>query len=137
MSGKVLIIDDEPDVSTYLAAALQANGFEAQVAASVDDGLDQLERFGPDLICLDIMMPKKSGLMFYTHLREDNGRKHIPVIIISGVAIEGGFDIHNFVPDKSVPPPECFIEKPIDVDEYISTVKRLIKSGDKRKGRKS
>ncbi|MCP4566182.1 MAG: response regulator [FCB group bacterium] len=136
MSGKVLIIDDEPDVSTYLEMALQANGFEAQVANSVDDGMEKLDRFCPDLICLDIMMPKKSGLTFYTHLRGGDNRKHIPVIIISGVTTDGEFDIHSFVPDDEIPPPECFFEKPIDVEEFVRTVKRLIKSSMTWKGRK-
>ena len=134
MNGKVLIIDDEPDVSTYLAAALQANGYEPKIANSVDNGLEQLEQFQPDLICLDIMMPKKSGLTFYTQLCREHKKRHIPVIIISGVTQDSEVDSASFVPDNKIPPPDCILEKPIDLENFIRTVKRLIitNSGEKK-----
>jgi len=74
------------------------------------------------------MMPKESGIMMYIQLKKDQETVDIPVIIVSGVAQEGGFDFRSYVPDESVAEPECFMEKPIDVDEYVKTIKQLTSS---------
>lgn len=128
MGGKVLIVDDEPDVARYLSAVLRANGHTPTIANSVETGLNILNDTRPDLICLDIMMPNESGISMYKRLKEDSSTERIPVIIISGVEVEGQFDFRSFLPDESVPPPECFLEKPVNVKEFIATVEHLITS---------
>jgi len=133
MPGRVLIVDDEPDVVTYLSTALQAHGFQAAVALSVERSLQLVEESRPDVICLDIMMPRESGITMYLHLKQDSKTRHIPVVIISGVATEGQFDFRAYVPDQSVPPPERFLEKPVVVNDLIATVQELIANGKKAK----
>ena len=126
MSKKVLIVDDEPDITTYLSMVLKANGYLSAVALDAGAGLETARDVRPDLICLDIMMPRESGISMYTQLKEDPALKNIPVMIISGVAPEGKFDFRSYVPDKSIPPPEHFMEKPINIDEYLKVIERLI-----------
>ncbi|MCK5125501.1 MAG: response regulator [candidate division Zixibacteria bacterium] len=133
MSLKVLIVDDESDVARYLAMIVQANGFIPKVANNVEDGLEIVNDFKPDLVCLDIMMPKESGVSMYQQLRENKATRHIPVIIISGAEQEEKFDFRNYLPDESVPEPECYMEKPVDVDKYIAMIKRLT-TGDSIEG---
>ena len=128
MGARVLIVDDEPDVATYLATVLRARGHTPVVAGSVRAGYELLSEALPDLICLDIMMPRESGISMYIRLKEDSDTEPIPVIVISGVVPEGGFDLRSYVKGKSVPPPECFLEKPVDVEEFIATVERLVSS---------
>lgn len=128
MRKKILIIDDEHDVMTYLVAVLDSNNYDPYSADSVQGGLLILEKVKPDLICLDIMMPKESGISMYIQLKENRAYKDIPVIIISGVKQENEFDFRSYVPDKTIPAPDCFMEKPIDVDRYIRTIGELTSS---------
>ncbi len=126
MKSRVLIVDDEPDVATYLAMALGANGYTAAVANSVRAGMDEVAECRPDLICLDIMMPKESGLSMFGSLRQDASTRDIPVIVISGAIGEGQFDISEFLEDETVVPPERFLEKPVEVESFLETVGELL-----------
>jgi twitching motility two-component system response regulator PilH len=128
MAKKILIVDDESDITTYLAMVLKANGFVPTVARDAQVALDKTHEIQPDLISLDIMMPKESGIAMYKRLKDDPKTERIPVIIVSGVGQEGEFDFRSYVPDESIAEPECFMEKPIDVDEYIRTIRQLTSS---------
>ena len=128
MAKKILIVDDESDITTYLTMVLKANGFVPTVARDAQVALGMTHEIQPDLISLDIMMPKESGIAMYKRLKNDPKTEGIPVIIVSGVGQEGEFDFRSYVPDESIPEPECFMEKPIDVDEYIRTIRQLTSS---------
>lgn len=124
-STKILIIDDEPDVNTYLEAVLKSNGYETYSINDVSNAMERVREIKPKLICLDIMMPRETGISFYSKLRKDKDFCKTPVIMISGVVESEKFDIHSFVSDKSIPAPECYMEKPIDVKKFINKVKQL------------
>jgi len=124
-SKKILIIDDEPDVVTYLSAVLEANGYKSYATSNIKIAMEQVEDIRPDLICLDIVMPQETGISFYTRLRQDKEFKNIPVILISGIVELEKFDFRTYTKDDSIPPPECYMEKPIDVEKYIQKVKQL------------
>ena len=124
-SKKILIIDDEPDVVTYLSAVLEANGYKSYATSNIKTAMEQVEDIRPDLICLDIVMPQETGISFYTRLRQDKEFKNIPVILISGIVELEKFDFRTYTKDDSIPPPECYMEKPIDVEKYIKKVKQL------------
>ena len=132
---KILIIDDEADVITYLTMVLKSSDFDPYAIDNVVSAMNEVERIQPDLICLDIMMPGETGISFYKKLRKDRNFSHIPVIIISGVVQTGKFDFQSYVKDKSIPPPECYMEKPIDVDRYIRTIGELTSSATPSKKR--
>jgi len=122
---KILIIDDEPDVVTYLSAVLEANGYKSYATGNIKTAMEQVKEIRPDLICLDIVMPQETGISFYTRLRQDKRFKTIPVIIISGIVELEKFDFRTYTKDDSIPDPECYMEKPIDVEKYIKKVKHL------------
>jgi len=125
-SKKILIIDDEPDVAAYLSAVLEANGYKSYATSDIKTAMEQVMNLHPDLICLDIVMPDETGISFYSRLRQNNESKTTPVIIVSGIIDSEKFDFRTYVKDDSIPPPECFMEKPIDVDVYIQKVRELI-----------
>ncbi len=136
MITKVLIIDDEADVIKYLTIVLKSNGFQPYSINSVIDAKAEVEKICPNLICLDIMMPEETGISFYATLKRDKNFRKIPVIIISGVVQSGEFDFRSYLSDNSIPPPEYFMEKPINVKEFIGVIKRLIVSkGSPKNGR--
>jgi len=136
MAGPVLIVDDETDVTTYVATALRAHGFEAVVANSVDGGLRLLSEVMPVLVFLDIMMPQESGLSMYLRLRQNPATRRIPVVILSGVAQKGEFDFRSYIADLSVPGPDHYLEKPVPADELIAITTRFTaRTGPHGKGR--
>ena len=122
---KILIIDDEPDVITYLTAVLEANGYDSFAVSEIKSAMDKVKEIRPDLICLDIVMPGETGISFYSKLRQEKDFNSIPVIIISGMVETEKFDFHSYVSDDSISKPDCYIEKPINVDYFIQKVEEL------------
>lgn len=130
-----LIVDDEPDVIAYLSAVLEANDFEVHTADNTENGLKLAVLVKPDIICLDIMIPKESGLSLYTKLCGHGELADIPVVIISGIQPEREFDFRSFVQNSSVPPPKGYFEKPIDIDRFVQTVMQLVQGVQPRSHR--
>jgi len=121
---KILVIDDEPDVVKYLSTFLTDQGFEVITAADGSEGLAKARQEKPDLITLDITMPGKSGVDVFTELRKDPDVGDIPVCIVTGVV-----DFRKLMYYREVPPPEGYIEKPIDTDVLMLTARRLLEMG--------
>ena len=130
---KVLIVDDEPDVAKYLAMILRANGYESAVAHDAEVGYELVAELRPDLVCLDIMMPHESGISMYQKLRESEATRAIPVLFISGAEQEANFDFRSYLPDESIPEPDGYLEKPIDIDNYLAIVGRLTNSDSSKR----
>jgi CheY-like chemotaxis protein len=122
---KILVIDDEPDVVAYLTAVLEANGYRPYSAADIKTAAQILKKIRPDLICLDIVMPKETGISFYIRLQQEEELKGIPVMIISGIVESDKFNFRTYVKDESVPSPACYMEKPIDIKNFIRNIERL------------
>ncbi|MBM3334322.1 response regulator [Candidatus Sumerlaeota bacterium] len=127
----ILIVEDEPSVVTYLETLLQDNGYDT---ISAGDGVAAMEKTRdthPDLVCLDINLPVKSGVGFYRALKTDPSLSNTPVVIVTAVTGLGGNpkDFERFISTrKHVPPPEGFIAKPIDRAEFLDTVARALGS---------
>lgn len=131
---KILVVDDEADVAIYLKTVLEASGYRVETADTVDAGLELVDSYRPDLLCLDIMMPKKTGITMYVDLKNRDEWRDLPVAIVSGVGQNNQFDFRSYVPDESVPPPEVFVEKPIVVESFLKTISKLL---DRRYGKKA
>jgi len=123
MAKKILIIDDEKDMQTYLATLFRKAGYETATAYHGEEGLNVAKTFGPDLITLDIMMPKKSGVKAYHDLRTSPDTKKIPIIILTGLAKQ-----EDFFGDSlgELPRPDALVEKPINREEFLKTAKQLL-----------
>ena len=128
----ILIVDDEPDVISYLKAILVDFDYAIHATDNAEEGLRLARKLQPDLICLDIMMPEESGLSLYTKLRRDKQLNATPVIIISGIESQQEFDFRHYVKDQKIPQPDRYIEKPIDVYEFESTVNALAANKDRK-----
>ncbi len=85
MSKRVLVVDDEEAARKYISTILKENGYEALVAQDGVEGLDKAVKEKPDLIILDLMMPKKNGFSVLQNLKSSSDLKDIPVIISSQV----------------------------------------------------
>ena len=125
----VLVVDDEPDVVTYITTLLQDNGYETASAADGVKAMAQIKENRPALITLDMSMPEKSGVKVYREVKENPDTADIPILVITGVTGFGGKseDFEKFLGSrKQVPPPDGFIAKPVVPKEMIEKVKDLI-----------
>ncbi|HWT78944.1 MAG TPA: response regulator, partial [Candidatus Methylomirabilis sp.] len=118
---RILVVDDEPDVVRYLSTFLADQGFAVSTARDGGEALVKARQERPDLITLDITMPGKSGVDVFTTLRRDSQLGGIPVFIITGV-----MDFRRLMYYREVQPPEGYMEKPIDPDVLLMTIRRLL-----------
>jgi CheY-like chemotaxis protein len=122
MIKKILIIDDEKDMRVYLEAVFRKAGYEAETASNGDEGLWMAEAHRPDLITLDILMPKKSGVKAYRGLRTSEKTRHIPIVVLTGLT-----RLDDFFGDLGdLPKPDALVEKPIQRDEFLKTVAGIV-----------
>jgi DNA-binding response OmpR family regulator len=82
----VLIIEDEPSLVAILTEKITSEGFEVLKAGDGKEGLDKALLGHPDLILLDIIMPKMDGVTMLTKLREDEWGKKVPVVILTNLS---------------------------------------------------
>lgn len=122
---RILIIDDDPDVVTYLEAVFRDSGYEPLCAIDGATGLELARTQLPDLICLDISMPAPSGVRVYRELRGDPELSAIPVVMVTGVLRQ----FEEFIGRRrQVPPPDGYIAKPFQVEELLTVVRRLLET---------
>jgi CheY-like chemotaxis protein len=119
----ILIVEDEPDTATYLSALLGDAGYNTVQAEDGEKALEMVKASRPDLITLDISMPKKSGVRFYRDMKESDEWKGIPIVIVTGLAS----DFEKFISTRRhVPPPEGYVSKPIDKEKMLSLIQDQI-----------
>lgn len=111
MAKRVLIIDDEADIRTFLETLLKENGYETIAASDGDRGFEVAKERRPDVITLDIIMPHETGVKCYRRLIKDPSLHTVPVIILSGVTRYKDLFGRDHA---TMPKPFAFVEKPID-----------------------
>jgi CheY-like chemotaxis protein len=124
MAKKILIIDDEKDMRVYLEALFRKAGYETETAENGEEGLWLAEAHKPDLITLDILMPKKSGIKAYRGLKTSDKTGSIPIVVLTGLT-----RLDDFFGDLGdLPEPDALVEKPIDREAFLETVERVLGS---------
>ena len=119
----ILVVDDEPDIVTYLTTVLEDNGYNTVSAVDGVEGMEKVKSCNPDLILLDMSMPEKSGVKMYRELRDDPATKDLPVIVVTGLTK----DFEKFIKTRrQVPPPTDYVAKPIEKDEFLEKVKKVL-----------
>jgi DNA-binding response OmpR family regulator len=120
MPRKVLIVDDEPNIVTSLTFLMNKSGFETSVARDGDEALTEVERFHPDLVLLDVMMPEVDGWEMLRRVQERHGVGAIPVIMFSGKVDEQAAE------EATSRGAQAFIGKPFNPQELIDQTKQLL-----------
>lgn len=142
---RILIVDDEKVNQDFLSAIVEEEGYHYQIAANGNEALRMVKKDKPDLILLDIMMPK-SGILVFKDIKKDPNLQDIPIIIITGASEQTGVNIttgeqkslesysdqylravggrvHKELQDFK---PDDLIEKPVDPAVLISKIKELL-----------
>ncbi len=127
----ILVVDDEPDIVTYLTTFFENHGFGTCSAGSAEEAWKTLEERTPDLVTLDILMPGKSGVSLYRRMRETPATRSIPVLFITGCNPRSGhIDARKYIYSHGgLPQPEGFLDKPVDRDELLLTVRKILETG--------
>jgi CheY-like chemotaxis protein len=122
----ILVVDDEPDVNTYLTLVLQDAGFRVMSASDGNEALAKVKQQKPDFISLDLVMPNKSGIRFYRELRKHKEWSDIPVIIVTAHARDelGKGDLEEILQGKTFSGPQVYLEKPVKAADFVRMVKR-------------
>ena len=126
---KVLIVDDEVDVRKFVSKLVERAGYEVIEAKNGVEGMGRVREDKPDLIILDILMPKQSGIRMYRELKTDEPLKDIPVIVLSAIAPKSFFRSQEVLAEfagQPVPEPEAYIEKPEEPEELIDLMKKIL-----------
>jgi DNA-binding response OmpR family regulator len=117
---KILVIDDEPDFSNTLKIRLESNGYEVVVAGDGISGLGLARSLLPDLIILDLMLPKMDGFRVARFLKFDDRHKKVPIIVLSARSqasdIKMGMEVGA----------DLYITKPFKSEELLGVVSKLL-----------
>ncbi|MCP4111145.1 MAG: response regulator [Desulfobacteraceae bacterium] len=125
---KILVVDDEPDMRIFVSTVVETTGFEAVTANDGTEALKKAREINPDLVILDVMMPKiEDGIYTYQEFRTDENLARIPVIMLSAIAKRTfSYSVRMLNPRKNVhiAEPEAYMEKPPDADELSALIKK-------------
>jgi excisionase family DNA binding protein len=116
----ILIVDDDDHVREYVKANLELEGYSVREAGSAEEGLAALEQEPPDLILLDVMMPKVDGWEMLRRVQERHGVGTIPVVMFSGKVEEASEE------EEKARGARGFIGKPFDPRQLIESTKQLL-----------
>jgi excisionase family DNA binding protein len=119
-SSRVLIVDDDEGLRTFLRAALEADGCTVREAASAEEGLAALEEELPDLILLDVEMPQMNGLEMLRRVRERHGVETIPVVLFSGKV-----EAEEAAEEAGA---QAFIGKPFDPAQLLASTRQILRA---------
>ena len=118
MKKTILVVDDEPDVLTFLKKRLEAHNYKVITASDGIEGLKKARESKPDIILLDIIMPNKDGFTMLSELRAKEETRDIPVVIISAKAESRSIFEGQYLGAVD------YLIKPYDFKELLKYIKR-------------
>ena len=124
MASKILIVDDEPSLTVPLQFLMERHGFEVMVVHNGEDALSAMDRFKPNLVILDIMLPAIDGFQVCQNLRENPRQKHVKVVFLS--ALTRDLDIAK----GNTLGADAYITKPFSNADVVRLVNELLSGCD-------
>jgi twitching motility two-component system response regulator PilH len=129
MAKKVLNVEDDADTRTFVTTVLEENGYIPIMAIDGEEGMEKVKKERPDLIILDILMPRESGIKMYHELKMDPSLKGIPVVILSAISkrtfLRSQVALTEFG-DETVPEPQAYLEKPVEPEDLAELLKKIL-----------
>ena len=146
-SRRILVVEDEPDVRKFLVTCIKDVGFSVDSAIDGVEALEKMEDKAPDLMTLDMVMPRKSGIELIRSLRKSEKWANLPVIVITAHAQDefGSEDAKRFEAFASHHRPKFFLEKPVTPAKLVKAIGEILEveidledegAGEKEKARK-
>lgn len=114
---RILIIDDEIDIGESLATVLETEGYEAYAFSNGYKGIESMKVRRPDLVIVDVMMPKPKGVEVVRLLKEDAELRNIPIMMMSASKEPTPLTEEKW---------DAFVRKPFEMDELLITIEKLL-----------
>lgn len=142
----ILIVDDSEESVLFLSEVLEEHEYPFRVARNGNEALDAMKEKKPDLVLLDVMMPRKSGTVVFQHMKKDPNLQDIPIIFITAASEVTGVDMHTgeekpkemdadeFMRRFGIAlheqmksfKPDGYLEKPFDPPRLLEKLKELL-----------
>ena len=130
MAKRVLVVDDEMDMRTFLTTLLETSGYKPLSAADGKEGMEVAREKKPSVIILDVMMPNESGISMYRELKKDPELKDIPVVMVSALSKKTFFHSQRVLDEYEggkIPEPVAYIEKPPEPEDILGAIENCLK----------
>ena len=123
---KILIIDDDPDITRSFQVTLEGAEYEVHTANNITDGLEKLKTVLPDLLILDVMMESTfEGHSFAIRIKKDPEFISMPILVITGIVNQLGMEFKDAFDDHTTMPLVFYLDKPVESEELLTRVKKL------------
>jgi DNA-binding response OmpR family regulator len=120
MARRILIVDDEPNIVASLEFLMRGDDYDVRVARNGEEALLLAERFRPDLVLLDVMMPRRSGFEVCRRIRENPALRDMKIVMLTA----RGRDVER---DKGLKSgANAYVTKPFSTKELMITVRDLL-----------
>ena len=128
MNAKILVVDDDPDILEAISLVFGAHGYELITARDGIDGLNKLKEERPDLMILDLLMPRLDGFGVCKELKDPRWAKyaHIPIIILSSVRKDASHRRYELETGVQLDVDD-YVEKPIEHTILLERVEKILK----------
>ncbi len=128
MSAKILIVDDDPDILDAMAMIIESQGYDVVTARDGIEGLANLKSENPDLLILDLMMPKLDGFGVCKELQDPRWSKYknIPILILTSVREEASRRRYELETGLELNVDD-YVEKPVSPDVLLQRITKLLK----------
>ena len=143
---RILVVDDNDEIITYFTEILEEHGYEYSVAQDGKTAIESMRQTRPDLVLLDIMMPRKGGIAVFNRMKKDPELATVPIVIVTGASKETGVQMttgeerpkENYQDDMTREfgaqlrerlqnlTPDGFLEKPVEPEQLISAIRSLL-----------
>ena len=127
---KIFIIDDDRDIVESISIVLKSNGYEVSAQHDDENIVENVLKYNPDLIILDVMFPENSsaGFNIARELKRDNKSENIPIIMLSAINERGSYAgrFSNEDVDDEWLPINMYLDKPVQPDELLEKVKSIL-----------
>jgi len=124
----ILVVDDEPNVRGYLKSVLEDAGFEVLTAEDGEQAFEMIKSHRPDLVSLDLIMPKRSGHRLLFDLKRDKELSRIPVLVVTAHARDelGKDALNDLLEHGIISGPGTYLEKPVRPMTYVRSIQRAL-----------
>jgi two-component system phosphate regulon response regulator PhoB len=143
---RILVVDDSDEIIAYFTEILEEYGYEYSVAQDGKTAIGLMKTNRPDLVLLDVMMPRKSGIAVFNKMKNDPELEGIPVVIITGASQATGVEMTTGAENPKETykddlmrefgvqlreqlknlAPQGFLEKPVEPEQLISKIRSLL-----------
>lgn len=125
--ARILIVDDDPDISSAFKAILESKSYTVDLACDGSEGIEMVKTHKPDLIILDVMMTTDhEGFDVSRVLKKDDSHSHIPILMMTAVKEKTGIDFKSAAGDPAWLPVDGFIDKPVEAEDLLAEVAKLL-----------